>query len=154
MGYRGTSLMRNMDFESACLFHRRVRNFSKNACPFLKRLTDFPGNGCLSLKKIRVSSKNACLSKTPQRKRSVTRCNRLQGYLTHERHPPSKHECLFLKKIRNSPRNPRFKKKKRNSWPEKYLFLIRTVSYDRGTPVGNNGETSLIDPAISNQRWQ
>ena len=33
--YRGTSLMKCGDFENACLFLKKIRNFSKNGCLFL-----------------------------------------------------------------------------------------------------------------------
>ena len=47
MRYRGTSLITCGDFENACLFLKRIRNFTKNGCFFLKRLKNFSTNGCL-----------------------------------------------------------------------------------------------------------
>jgi hypothetical protein len=48
-----------------------------------------------------------------------------------------KNACLFLEEIRNFPKNAcLFLTQIRKKSPEKRLFLIRTVSYERGTPVG------------------
>ena len=47
--YRGTSLISCGDFENACSYLKKTRNFSKNGGLFLRRLTNFPKNGCLFL---------------------------------------------------------------------------------------------------------
>ena len=48
--------------------------------------------------------------------------------------------CLFLTQSRKNPNNAcLFVKELRKKSPEKRLFLIRTVSYLRGTPVGPYG---------------
>jgi len=45
----GTSLITCGDFENACLFLKKMRNFSKNGCSFLKKIRNFSENGCLFL---------------------------------------------------------------------------------------------------------
>jgi hypothetical protein len=74
-------------------------------------------NACLFLTQSRNFAKNACLF-----------LDKLRNFF--------KNACLFLKKLRNFPKTAcLFLKKSRNFLPEKRLFLIRTVSYERGTPV-------------------
>ena len=47
--YTGTSLITCGDFENACLFLKKIKNFLQNGCLFLEKIRNFSKNGCLLL---------------------------------------------------------------------------------------------------------
>ena len=107
-------------------------NFSKNGCLFLKKLRNFSKKDCLFLHLFSVAPAVWCGFR-PQTKKILKK----QG--------KSKNGCSFLQEIRNFWKNGcLFLKKTRNKSLQKRLFLIRTVSCERGTPVGSWGLAFLM----------
>ena len=106
-------------------FFKDIKNFSKNGCLFLKKKETFRKTvDCF----FSFFGRPRCVMWFPTKNQKNLK--RLRNF--------SQNGCLFLSKNKKPSKNGCFfLRKSRNFSLQERLFLIRTVSYERGTPVGS-----------------